>query len=183
MITLTAPDALISYYLTPVLTDFASREPSIELNIISNPFGKRLGDGSVDMAILLEKPVIGRHIVKKIGTIRDGIFCKTGTTATNWIGLDRSLDELEMMHMGRRFFGKEPDLRISNLSLIKKAVEASGWAGVGMDVLYPKSEGFQSVGGEDTMSETSVWLSYHETRRFDKALQIIRDFMISALKR
>jgi hypothetical protein len=52
-----------------------------------------------------------------------------------------------------------------------------------MDVLYPKSEGFQSVGGEDTMSETSVWLSYHETRRFDKALQIIRDFMISALKR
>ena len=183
VITLTAPDALISYYLTPVLTDFASREPSIELNIISNPFGKRLGDGSVDMAILLGKPVIGRHIVKKIGTIRDGIFCKTGTTATNWIGLDRSLDELEMMHMGRRFFGKEPDLRISNLSLIKKAVEASGWAGVGMDVLYPKSEGFQSVGGEDTMSETSVWLSYHETRRFDKALQIIRDFMISALKR
>ena len=120
--------------------------------------------------------------MKQIVTIRDGIFCKTGTMATNWIGLDRSLDELEMMHIGSRFFGKEPDLRISSLSLIKKAVEASGWAGVGMNVLYPKSEGFQSVGGEDIMSETSAWLSHHETRRFDKAPQINRDFMISALK-
>ncbi|MEK9978175.1 MAG: LysR substrate-binding domain-containing protein, partial [Paracoccaceae bacterium] len=78
-ITLTAPDALISYYLTPVLTDFASREPSIELNIISNPFGKRLGDGSVDMAILLEKPVIGRHIVKKLGQSAMSSFVKPST--------------------------------------------------------------------------------------------------------
>ena len=76
VITLTAPDALISYYLTPVLTDFASREPSIELNIISNPFGKRLGDGSVDMAILLEKPVIGRHIEKKLGQSAMASFVK-----------------------------------------------------------------------------------------------------------
>ena len=182
IITLTAPDAIIRYYLTPKLAEFAEREPKIELNVISDPFGKRLGEGKVDLSLLVEPPSFGRHLVQKVGKTIDGIFCKKGTIPDKWIGLDRSLDDTKVMKMGRAYFGKDPDLRLSNLSLIKEILDESGWAGVGMDVLYPKNEGYQKLGGEAFCSELDVWLSYHETRRHDKALQIVRDFLICALR-
>ena len=60
------------------------------------------------------------------------------------------------MKMGRAYFGKDPDLRLSNLSLIKEILDESGWASVGMDVLYPENEGYQKLGGEAFCSELDV---------------------------
>ena len=50
--------------------------PRIELNIVAENKHQRTADGTVDLALRLERPVKKRLMCRKVGAIYTGIFAK-----------------------------------------------------------------------------------------------------------
>ena len=191
-ISLSAPHVIVSNYLSGHFAAFSDAHPGIELNIVAENKHERTADDTVDLALHLERPNKGRLICRKVGVIRTGIFAKKSTKPTKWIGLDHSMDTWPEMELAKQIFNSGPELRINTLDGIKSAVEQTGWAGLGVDVLYPVKDGWQPIepnpvqGKEGEFKILSglksgytreVWLVYHETRRHDAALRYVCDWI------
>jgi len=193
-ITLSAPHVLVSAYLSGFFAGFADLHPGIELNIVAENKHERTADGTVDLALHLERPSKGRLMCRKVGTIHTGIFAKKSTHPTKWIGLDHSMDNWPEMERAKKIFNSEPELRINTLECIKSAVEKTGWAGLGIDALYQENQGWKTIEADacDVESKTlagmkpnyarEVWLVYHETRRHDTALRYVCDWIIQVFQ-
>ena len=196
-ITLSAPHVLVSAYLSGFFAGFADLHPGIELNIVAENKHERTADGTVDLALHLERPVKGRLMCRKVGAIYTGIFAKKSTRPTKWIGLDHSKDNWPEMELAKHIFKSDPELRINTLDGIKSAVEQTGWAGLGIDALYPEHQGWESIeasGSYTSKNDTKilsglksgyareVWLVYHETRRHDTALRYVCDWIIQVFQ-
>ena len=89
---------------------------------------ERTADGTVDLALHLERPSKGRLMCRKVGAIHTGIFAKKSTHPTKWIGLDHSMDNWPEMELAKQILNSELELRINTLDGIKSAVEQTGWA-------------------------------------------------------
>ena len=55
------------------------------------------------------------------------------------------MDTWPEMELAKQIFNSGPELRINTLDGIKSAVEQTGWAGLGVDVLYPVQDGWQPI--------------------------------------
>ena len=101
------------------------------------------------------------------------------------------------MELAKHIFKSDPELRINTLDGIKSAVEQTGWAGLGIDALYPEHQGWKSIeanGSYTSKNDTKilsglksgyareVWLVYHETRRHDTALRYVCDWIIQVFQ-
>ncbi len=196
-ITLSAPHVLVSAYLSGFFAGFADLHPGIELNIVAENRHERTADGTVDLALHLERPSKGRLMCRKVGAIHTGIFAKKSTHPTKWIGLDHSMDNWPEMELAKQIFNSEPELRINTLDGIKSAVEQTGWAGLGIDALYPEHQGWKVIKSDDAYASEGedktqgslksgyareVWLVYHETRRHDTALRYVCDWIIKVFQ-
>ena len=194
-ITLSAPHVLVSAYLSGFFAGFADLHPGIELNIVAENKHERTADGTVDLALHLERPSKGRLMCRKVGVLQTGIFAKKSTHPTKWTGLDHSMDNWPEMERAKQIFKSEPELRINTLECIKSAVEKTGWAGLGIDALYPENQGWKTIEADacDVESKTlagmkpnyarEVWLVYHETRRHDTALRYVCDWIIQVFQK
>ena len=196
-ITLSAPHVLVSAYLSGFFAGFADLHPGIELNIVAENKHERTADGAVDLALHLERPSKGRLMCRKVGAIHTGIFAKKSTHPTKWIGLDHSMDNWPEMELAKQIFKSEPELRINTLDGIKSAVEQTGWAGLGIDALYPEHQGWKAIHSHASCASEGeakilsglksgyareVWLVYHETRRHDAALRYVCDWIIQVFQ-
>lgn len=191
-ISLSAPHVIVSNYLSGYFAAFAEAHPGIELNIVAENRHERTADGTVDLALHLERPNKGRLICRKVGAIQTGIFAKSSSRPTKWIGLGHGMDTWPEMELAKQIFNSDPELRINTLDGIKSAVVQTGWAGLGVDVLYPEHDGwepiepdpvhgtdgdFKILSGLKSGYSREVWLVYHETRRHDAALRYVCEWI------
>lgn len=179
---LCAPDILVSRYLSRYVGKFAMEYPGIELNIISESHSGSVADGTVDIALMVERPTKGRMVCRKAGSIQTGIFAKRGSNPTKWVGLDRSMDHLPEMKAAYKYFDCDPELRMSTMAGIRRTIETTSWAGIGTRILYPEIEDFVILGGEDALYDREIWLGYHETRRHDNAIREVCEWIVNIFK-
>ena len=179
---LSAPDVLISRYLSRYVHEFSHNYPGIELSILSETHSGSVADGTIDVSLMVERPTKGGMVCRKAGTIQTGLFAKQGTKPTKWIGLDRSQDHLPEMKAAFAFFGCEPELRMSTMAGIQRTVETTDWAGIGTRILYPETEKFTILGGESALHDREIWLGFHETRRHDKAIREVCEWIVHIFK-
>ena len=179
---LSAPDILISRYLSRYVHEFSNDYPGIELSILSETHSGSVADGTIDVSLMVERPTKGRMVCRKAGTIQTGIFAKQGSKPTKWIGLDRSQDHLPEMKAAFEFFGCEPELRMSTMAGIRRTIETTDWAGIGTRILYPEADHFMIIGGEVALHDREIWLGFHETRRHDNAIREVCEWIVDMFK-
>ncbi len=182
-IILCAPDILISRYLSRYVGEFSEAYPGIDLSIISDSANGSVADGTIDVSLMVERPTKGRMVCRKAGTIQTGIFAKKGTAPTKWIGLDRSMDHLPEMKAAFEYFETGPELRMSTMVGIRRTMENTNWAGIGTRILFPETDDYVILGGDNALHDREIWLGFHETRRHDNAIREVCEWIVDIFKK
>ncbi len=67
-----APDGLSTYYLASRCAGFAERHPAITIQLVPTPQVLPLSKREVDIAIVLDKPLAGRFVTRKLSRLFPG---------------------------------------------------------------------------------------------------------------
>ncbi len=143
-----------------------------DMEHIHYEFGERVfGEGLGDCDVLVSHGALrtGRVLTRRVSDVQFAIFGPPDAqTSGNWVGLTERHDALGVMQLGFETFEKPPVLRADNLIALSRIMVETGLPGPLPRMFACRLEGMSPIGTAQVHSE--VWMSYHESRRGDPAI-------------
>jgi DNA-binding transcriptional LysR family regulator len=170
---------IASFALIPWLERFRDRYPNLALEI-DYQANRSLAHGEIDRALRLTRPTEGRLIAKRIGTRYSRYYIRKGCElGKDWLGLSKEFDHLPMMKQGFSHFGHAPAARLASLSDVRQAIENSDMPGPLLTCNARLSATIEPLDLDALNSRRPIYLIYHESRRNDPLLKIVKDWVTS----
>ncbi|MGR3758148.1 MAG: LysR family transcriptional regulator [Tranquillimonas sp.] len=177
---LSCPPLVSTLMLFPHLCELRQRVPNVHLSIAHSIQSSSATLGDNDMIITPQRPDRGRLLTRGVGKIDVALYRFRGADETGgWIGLNEDLDGSQPMRLGYAHFGREPVLRVDNLSLVAEAMRASRLPGVLPVLLGDAAPELERIDPATPPEEIALWLCYHETRRGDRTLAAVMDWVLA----
>lgn len=181
---LSAPPALLSETLMPVLSGVCAAHPGLLLDLVADTRIRSLEQGDADIAVRLSEPVEQQSIIRKLGQISYALYgtkqyLNQPEEAWRFIGADRALAHTPAQKWLVDFAAGRPFVLVSNdFNVQKSAAEA----GLGIAVL-PKQIAHHS----DTLTrvdapappDRTAWLVLHRDVKDEPAVRIVVDVISS----
>ncbi len=190
-----APDGLSTYYLASRFATLAERHPAITIQLVPTPQVLPLSKREVDIAIVLEKPEVGRLVTRKLTDYSLGIFASAAYLARHpvsaeaatldahhWVGYVEEYNYSPALNYVRELCGDSP-IGFQCASAIGQ-VEAVR-AGLGLGVLHD----FIADRHADLIrllperrALRSYWVVEHEDTRGIGRIRAVHDFLVAAIE-
>ena len=100
-----------------------------------------------------------------------GVYGISEGASPNWIGLSYDLDWTPEMKNGKKFFGRDPSLRVSSFEAICNAMHATGLSGIGPNFMADANEEFELLQPKADQRTREIWMLIHETRKGDAGIR------------
>ncbi len=176
-IRLSTIEYLASSYIAPELGSLASEHPNVSLDFMCSDHTLSLAYGEADIAVRLNRPEEGRLVSRKIADIPYSVFQNPDSSHKAWIGLSEDLDWLPEQQEGFRRFKCAPIMRVPSFAAIARAADATGFACILPNRIPPRTTNLRvTMDGLNCVSR-EIWTVFHETRREDKAVRLVLDWL------
>ncbi|MBL4917505.1 LysR family transcriptional regulator [Szabonella alba] len=172
------PPYIASCILLPNMTEAGELPEHVELTIHDRAMEQGLGD--CDILLRHGQPEGGRLVTRRAGATGFRLYRPVGTRRMDrWAGLTRDLDDFAPMRRAAEILGCPPSLRVSQFGHLREAILATGLPGLLPDILAAADDRLEPVWtGMEIQSD--LWLTYHETRRNDRALRATVDWILAS---
>lgn len=177
-ITLSTTEFIAATILAPRMGALKDYDADLTLTLDTRDRNVSLAFGEADMAIRLARPKSGRLIGAKICDLKMGVFAPIGTTPRGWVGLPAELDWVPEMQLGLAHFGCPPSIRMGSFAGIRRTASECNLACIGPQNMMQNARGLAQVQGS-AIAIREVWSVYHESRRNDPTLGLVRDWVKS----
>ena len=175
-LTLGCPPYIASCVLLPNMTEAGGLPDHVDLTLHDRVLEQGLGD--CDIVLRHGPPEGGRLVMRRAAATGFRLYRPVGTNRMDrWAGLTRDMDDFEPMRRAVEIFGAAPALRVSQFGHLRDLVLAAGLPGLLPDILAAGDDRLEPVwSGMEVQSD--LWLTYHETRRNDRALRATVDWVM-----
>jgi len=192
---ITASEIVGTQILPEKLAEFQHREPRIDIELVLKNAQDDLLNRDADIAIRLIRPIQQRLLIKKVGTIKLGLYAHINYTKkhpipTNieellnhrLIGIDRDLERWSNIRIG--------DMKASELKLNLKsdsdigqlmALKAGGGIGICQRAIARRDGDLIPVLADQFSFEYEMWLTMHEDLKRDPAIRAVFKYLAKAL--
>lgn len=171
------PPVVSGLLLFPRLGELRRAMPQVRITLSQSILINTLGDH--DMIITPQRPDKGRLLTRGVGKLDVALYGPAqGPTPSDWVGLSEDHDDNPAMQMAFARFGRPPMLRVDNLSLVADALRQSGLAGTVPVMVGEQMPGLRRLDPEQPPAGLSIWLCYHESRRGDRILGAVMDWVL-----
>jgi DNA-binding transcriptional LysR family regulator len=190
-----APDGFSTAYLASRCGSFVERHPKITIQLVPSPQVVPLSKREVDIAIVLDKPQVGRYVVRKLTDYTLGIFgaasylSRHGTPATVMdLRKHRLIGYVEeyayasaLNYVGELFADAPTTFQCANAAGQIEAVRAGLGLGVLHHFIADRHAELRPVLPDRTTSR-AYWIVEHEDTRGLGRIRAMHDFIVEAVE-
>ncbi|MFD1035677.1 LysR family transcriptional regulator [Sphingomonas hankookensis] len=174
VVRLAAPETITTHLLLPALPAMLSQYPQLELEIITGIAPVGIARGEADLALRLVPPDHGALTVRRIGTMRHGLYAGAGSipdlAASRLVGWtdDHDLPASRWLY---RLAGRSADLRFNHLEAHRAAIVAGLGVGILPCFLDPGLSRLPCT----LLMEEPVWLVGHAAAEMSVRVRVVYD--------
>lgn len=192
-VVVSSTEPIISEILAPNLADFWRNNPAIKLRLSVDTANISLSRREADIAIRLARPTQDNVVIKRLPTIRQGLFASTdylkGKNIKNmdlndetFLGMDRSFGDIpESMWMVKQGLAHRQVLESSSVrTLCNAARENCGIAFI--PAFIARLENLVEIPGF-VMPKRSPYLVFHQDFRKVKRVKSVRDWVVACFEK
>ncbi|AHM04963.1 hypothetical protein roselon_02653 [Roseibacterium elongatum DSM 19469] len=180
-LTIGAAPVLLSRILFPHLPILRDDAPELELEFRNRIFESGLGD--CDIVLLRSRPESGRLIAARIADLPIGIYAHPqADLAGDWIGMPDEYERFGPQAMAKAWFGRPPRIRVEQIDQIADLIEATRTMGPLPHVVAAKYPHLRLLSAPQDDLIASVYAAYHASRRGDRTLEVVLDWMRTAFR-
>lgn len=184
---ISAPPSVATGLIAPALPRLLMQHPGIAVELVGEKAFANLAERDADIALRLSRPGKGRLAIRKLGTMRFGLYGARDYIATTdeadyaFCGYDEALDQVpQQLWLKRRTDGRPLDFRTNELATLQAAVAA----GMGLAVLphfLARNDARLRCLEEADGAEREIWLVLHPDVKTSARVQAVRDFLVEAV--
>lgn len=174
VVRLAAPETITTHLLLPGLQPMLSQYPQLELEIVTGIALVGIARGEADLALRLVPPDHGALTVRRVGTMRHGLYAGAGAVpdlaSSRLVGWtdDHDLPASRWLH---RLAGRSADLRFNHLEAHRAAIVA----GHGIGILPCFLDAGLSRLPCRLVMEEPLWLVGHAAAQMSKRVRVVYD--------
>lgn len=176
-VTLSGPPVLLDAVLFPSLGTLLKAHPHINLVMQARIHSEGLGDA--DIMVRWGKPDSGRLITRKVGNLAFRPYRLVGSTSDDWVALEGEMDSAQQYQLGTRLFDRPPRVRVSTAAQKLPVMLQTGLAGIMPDAIGRRETALEAL--SDEAIEIDFWYAFHSSRKGDKALAEVTNWLIEAV--
>nr|WP_319251675.1 LysR family transcriptional regulator [uncultured Celeribacter sp.] len=135
-----------------------------------------------DLIISWYRPQSGRVIARKVGEINICVYRNSlQDEGTDWVGLNSDIGRFAPMGRAEEYFGVPASFCVGSFDHIMDVMQKTQMSGILPTPMGEKIDEFEAVPGSEMVSK--VYLSYHESRKNDPAIEAVGEFVTHSFKR
>lgn len=188
----TTTDTILHRLLLPILGEFASRHPAIELELVATNQLANLGRRDADVAIRATRKPPEHLVGAQLGTLTASLYGSEqylarftplpSPAALDWIAPDESLAEHPSVGWRRTYFPTVvPRIRCNSIMAIADAVTAGLGVGVVPDFMLRDTPGVRSLTPRIEALDVGLWALAHPDVRHLQRVKALFDFLKARL--
>ena len=188
---LTAPDTLIQQLLLPLLAEFRTRHPHVQLELVANNTFLNLTQREADVAVRGSNKPPENLVGRRAGRIQTALYASRAYLETlkprhtradyRWVGHEPSLSHLQSAQWMRKHVDADRvALRVDSLVTLAEAVAA----GIGVAwLLCPLGDarGLERLEPPPSEFDTQVWVLTHPDLKRVARIKALTDFLYERL--
>jgi DNA-binding transcriptional LysR family regulator len=189
---ITTTDTILHGLLLPVLGQFASRYPRVELELIASNTVADLSRRDADVAIRATRKPPGHLVGSRLGTVSAAVCASRGflrarpkpvnLEKTDWIALDESLSDHPSIKWRRTHYPKiAVRYRCNSVLSVTGCVVHGLGVGVVPMFLVRNNPRIEVVEGPLKELETDLWILAHPDIRHLQRVKLLFDFLRNTL--
>ncbi|WP_372604778.1 LysR family transcriptional regulator [Actibacterium sp.] len=142
------------------------------------------GMGEHDIVIQPHRPVSGRLITQRVGSMRLALYAPRGYSGcTQWIGLSRSFDDLPSQQIGFRHFDTDPIIRTHLAEHVYQIMKTTGLPGIVPCTMVAHDPDMELLDPKTGAHDLDFWVAYHASRQGDPIIQATKDWISHCFKK
>jgi DNA-binding transcriptional LysR family regulator len=172
IVRLAAPETITTHLLLPAMADLLAQYPELELEIITGIAPIGIARGEADLALRLVPPDHGDLTVRRVGTMRHGLFAGSEaipdlatSRLVGWTN-DHDLPASRWLH---RLTGRSANLRFNHLEAHRAAIAS----GLGIGILPCFLDPGLSRLPCNLVMEEPLWLVGHAAVNISKRIRVV----------
>ena len=175
-VTVCCPPVIAIFMLYPKLNEFLAQHPRIHLNFNLDPLQENLNNN--DVLITHARPTQGRLVASAVGDLSFALYEHQAASGTNqWAGLHRSHDKHSPMQVAFDHWGSEPKVRLDSFHTLAQVAQATGLSAPLPCFIGDPDPLFTRIKDAPEISSYALYKCYHETRRSDPLLKVVREWL------
>ncbi len=180
VVRLAAPETIATHLLLPAMGPLLERHPQLELELLTGIAPVGIARGEADLALRLVAPERGALTVRRVGTMRHGLYAASSLQAdlatSRLVGWTAAHD-LPATRWLRRLTGRETEIRLNSMDAHRAAIAA----GLGIGILPCfLGEGLVRL-PVDLVMEEPLWLVGHATAEMPPRVRLVNEEIVSIL--
>lgn len=190
-------DEWMSYFLTTRFVPFRQMYPHVDVEIVTSHRPYNLARREADIAIRPFMPDQAELIVRKVGTLRYGLYCNKAYLAAkredidqrhwaalDFVGFDEPRGEFASDRWLRALPGaRTPWMRCSyGLGIFDGVIHGAG-LGVLANFIAKDNSSLHAVEPHITELDQEIWLSMHKGLKSSTRIRAITDFIVELVSR
>lgn len=182
-IRIAAPSFFNTVVLVPQLHRLIARYPQLEIDIANRNDATGLGDA--DLLLRVDRPESGRVVARRLTTLTFRAYRSrlARQPMPGWVSVSYALPSAPPMVLGRRLFGRDPNVMVALFEQKVRVMRSTGMAAVLPDLVARGLPDITPVDEADGPTiESELWMVYHVTRREDPALRAVSDWIVDCFR-
>ena len=175
-VTISCSPVLAIYMLYPKLNEFLQQHPRIHLNFKLDTLQENLNENDVIITHIL--PTQGRLMSSSVGEMRFALYEHKAASSTNqWAGLTHNYDKQGPMQKAIEHWGTQPMVRVDSFHTLAQVAQVTGLSAPLPCFIGDNDPNFDRIQGAPDIQTFTMYKCYHETRRSDPVLKVVRDWL------
>ncbi|AJE47311.1 LysR family transcriptional regulator [Celeribacter indicus] len=180
-ITIACSPLMSAHIFIPNLVAHAESLANIRLVFRDRRLIESLADN--DVIVSMFRPATGRVLSAKVGAITLAVYRHAAAPSDSrlWVGLGEEVNALPVTDHAWQIFGQPPQIRVGTFEHIQRVMETTHYGGILPCFSVRDRSDFVAV--EGSACETDIFMSYHESRRGDPAMETVTRFIRASFLR
>ena len=190
-IRITAPETLAQIFLVPLLAEFQSKHPQVQLELVTNDLFFNLTQREADVALRGSNEPPENLVGRRVGTLQTALYASKAYLETvtgrdparlRWVAPDASLSHLgSAKWIAAHVAPENIALRVGSLAMLAQAVAAGVGAGWLLCPVAGTLPDLDRIAPPRAEFDTDVWVLSHPDLRQVARIRALTEFLYARL--